>query len=77
MCNFYMMYYTNSSDPVRGGECWGNHRPQRIYPDDIDQLAPYPGYAGQGKNAFLHHLISTIPGILHYSSLNCVLTNDF
>ena len=43
-----MMYYTDSNSPVTGGSCWGDQLPQKIYPKDIDQLAPYPGYAGQG-----------------------------
>ena len=50
MCNFYMMYYTKeiSADEQ---ECWGMGVPhaESLFPSSADDLAPYPGFAGQGK----------------------------
>lgn len=50
MCNFYMMYYTNSKGSQTDLECWGNNSPHllKYFPFDTNNLAPYPGFAGNG-----------------------------
>nr|CAB3264641.1 peptidyl-glycine alpha-amidating monooxygenase A [Phallusia mammillata] len=47
MCNFYMMYYTTSS-AVANSElsCWGDKH-EAAFPEGADDLAPFPGFAGQ------------------------------
>lgn len=49
MCNFYMMYYTNNSEVANSDlSCWGDNHPT-AFPPGADDLAPFPGFAGQGK----------------------------
>jgi len=50
MCNFYMMYYTEEIS-VERRECWGMTvlHAESLFPQSADDLAPYPGFAGQGN----------------------------
>ena len=53
MCNFYMMYYAETGAQVTQEDCWGDRFPTMSFPSSADQLAPYPGFAGQGKSILI------------------------
>ncbi|XP_078484053.1 peptidyl-glycine alpha-amidating monooxygenase B [Ciona intestinalis] len=48
MCNFYMMFYTSNIDTAGSDpNCWGMmSRIPLTFPSTVDQLTPYPGFAG-------------------------------
>lgn len=49
MCNMYLMYYTPNKKVLKEAKgCWGMNTITKI-PETAMDLAPYPGFAGQGN----------------------------
>jgi len=58
MCNFYMMYYTDRKG-VSSLECWGYQELVQV-PSSAADFAPYPGYAGKGREEVFFAKINSV-----------------
>lgn len=62
MCNFYIMYYTDSSVKMPSGQCGGNMQPKLMadIPDDSDvPLPPNPDLEEEAKGHHHHAAMAT------------------
>ncbi|XP_071109699.1 peptidyl-glycine alpha-amidating monooxygenase B-like isoform X1 [Haliotis cracherodii] len=62
MCNFYIMYYTDSSVKMPSGQCGGNRQPKLMadIPDDSDvPLPPNPDLEEEAKGHHHHAVMAT------------------